>query len=146
VGEPDALRRYHLICAEADDLKAGEQAAGGQSLVGVTALAPPVIHSYAARSLFASRLFNTTITNVPGPQLPLYAFGARMRAVYPLVPLAAEHATGIAVVSYAGALYFGLIADRDQVPDLAELRKGLESSLAELGRLAGVSLKEEVIA
>ena len=143
--EPDPLRRYHLLEAEAADLKSGEQAAGGQALVGVTALAPPVIHSYAARSLFASRLFNTTITNVPGPQVPLYAFGARMREVYPLVPLAAEHVVGIAVVSYDGRLFFGLIADRDQLPELPELRIGLEQSLAELMRLAGIHHHEEEV-
>ena len=136
VAEPDALRRYRLIEAEVRELKSHEQAAGGQALVSITALAPPVLHSFAARSLFASRLFNTTITNVPGPQLPLYAFGARMCEVYPLVPLAAEHATVVAVISYDGRLFFGLIADRDEVPDLAEFRTGLDDTLAELGDLA----------
>ena len=145
VAEPDPMRRYRLTMAEEADLKSGGQAEGGQALVHLTALAPPVLHSVAARSLFASRLFNTTITNVPGPQLPLYAFGARMREVYPLVPLAAEHAVGVAVVSYDGWLFFGLIADRDQVPDLKELRIGLEESLAALRDLAGVAPKEEEV-
>ena len=145
VAEPDPLRRYRLVMAEAEGLKGNGQALGGQTLVGVTALAPPVLHSFAARSLFASRLFNTTITNVPGPQLPLFAFGARMREVYPLVPLAAEHAVGIAVVSYDGRLFFGLIADRDSVPELAELRIGLEQSLAELRELARTPAEKEVV-
>ena len=146
VAEPDPLRRYRMTQAQTQDLKSGGQAEGGQALVGLTALAPPALHSFAARSLFASRLFNTTITNVPGPPLPLYAFGAQMREVYPLVPLAAEHATGIAVISYDGRLYFGLIADRDQVPDLAELRIGLDESLAALLELAQATTKEGVIA
>jgi WS/DGAT/MGAT family acyltransferase len=144
VAEPDPMRRYRLTMAETEDLKGGGQAEGGQTLVGITALAPPVLHSFAARSLFASRLFNTTITNVPGPPLPLYAFGARMREVYPLVPLAAEHAVGIAVISYDGQLFFGLIADRDEVPDLAELRIGLEESLEQLQELAQAP-KEEML-
>jgi WS/DGAT/MGAT family acyltransferase len=139
VAEPDALRRYRLTMAQTEELKSGGQAEGGQALVRFTAFAPPILHSFAARSLFASRLFNTTITNVPGPPQPLYAFGAQMREVYPLVPLAAEHAVGIAVVSYCGRLYFGLIADRDEVPELAELRIGLEESLAELLELGQAS-------
>jgi diacylglycerol O-acyltransferase / wax synthase len=144
VAEPDPLRRYRITMAEAEALKGGGQAEGGQTLVHLTALAPPVLHSFAARSLFASRLFNTTITNVPGPQLPLYAFGSQMREVHPLVPLAAEHAVGIAVISYDGRLFFGLIADRDEVPDLEELLIGLEESLEQLRKLAH-GPKEEVL-
>ena len=64
--------------------------------------APPVLHSFLAQALFATRLFNVTITNVPGPQQPLYAFGSRMTAVWPIVPLAACHAVGVAAFSYDG--------------------------------------------
>ena len=102
----------------------------------LTAHAPPVLHSFLARSLFATRLFNVTVTNVPGPQIPLYAFGAQMRSVLPLVPLATEHCLGIAVVSYNGRVTFGLSADYDTVPDLSVLRDGIEIALAELHELA----------
>ena len=136
VAEPDALRRYALATANAESLKSGNQAIGGSTLVDLTSLAPPVLHSFAARSLFASRLFNLTITNVPGPPKPLYAFGARMEDVYPLVPLAAEHAVGIAVVSYAGRVFFGLHGDERAASDLAVLRDGISESLAELSALA----------
>jgi diacylglycerol O-acyltransferase len=98
----------------------------------LTALAPPVLHATIARSLYATRLFNLTSTNVPGPQRTLYAFGAPMREVIPLVPLAAEHAVGIAIVSYDGGVVFGLNADHETVADLHALREGIESSLAEL--------------
>ena len=136
VAEPDPLRRYAIATANAESLKSGNQAIGGSTLVDLTSLAPPALHAFAARSLFASRLFNLTITNVPGPQQPLYAFGARMEDVYPLVPLAAEHAVGIAVVSYAGGVFFGLHGDDRAAADLGVLRDGIADSLAELTTLA----------
>ena len=116
--------------------RAGSQALGGSTLIDVAGVAPPVIHTFIARSLFASRLFNVTVTNVPGPQIPLYAMGARLHEIYPLVPIAAEHAVGIAVISYGGQLTFGVNADRDTVPDVDALVKGMEESFAELQELA----------
>jgi WS/DGAT/MGAT family acyltransferase len=136
VAEPDPRRRYAATLSEAETLKAGDQAAGGAGLVALAGLAPPVLHSLIARSLFASRLFNLTITNVPGPKLPLYAFGARLEEVLPLVPLAADHAVGIAVLSYDGKLAFGLAGDERAAADLDVLAEGIEASLAELSKLA----------
>jgi len=136
VAEADPLLRYRRAVAEAEGLKSGEQAKGSATLVALAGLAPPVLHSVLARSLFASRLFNVTVTNVAGPQESLYGFGARLEEIYPLVPLAAEHAVGIAVVSYAGQVAFGLNADRRAAPDLEVLRDGIESSLTELTELA----------
>ena len=95
-----------------------------------------MLHAGLARSLFAKRLFNITITNVPGSPRRLYAFGAPMVDVVPIVPLASEHALGIAVVSYAGEMTFGLYADRATVPDLDVLRNGVVDSLHELATLA----------
>lgn len=135
VDEADPSRRYERTVAGTQSLKSGSQATGGAALVGLTALAPPVLHASLARSLFAPRLFNLTITNVPGPQVPLYAFGAYMREVYPLVPLFADHAVGIAIFSYDGRLFFGLNADREAMPDLHVLREGIDSSLRELQTL-----------
>jgi WS/DGAT/MGAT family acyltransferase len=136
VSEADPLRRYRFQVAEAEELKAGRQGVGSKTLIDVAALAPPAIHSFLARSLFATRLFNVTITNVPGSPVPLYAFGSRLRAVWPLVPIAAEHAVGIAVFSYAGDLYFCINADRDTVGDLPILRDGMKRALRELSDLA----------
>jgi diacylglycerol O-acyltransferase len=136
VAEPEPAHRYRLTMAEAEGLKSGTQAVGGETLVEIAGLAPPALHSVLARSLFASRLFNVTVTNVPGPQIPLYALGARLREIYPLVPIAAEHAIGIAVISYNGQLFFGVNVDRDTVPDIEELVDGIRESLAELRRLA----------
>jgi diacylglycerol O-acyltransferase len=137
VAEADPLRRYHLVRASAEKRKAGKQALAVGTVLGLTELAPPVLHAGLARSLYARRLFNVTITNVPGSPRRLSAFGAPMVDIVPIVPLAAEHAVGIAVVSYAGAMTFGLCADRATVPDLDVLRDGIATSLRELATLAG---------
>lgn len=136
VAEPDPLTRYRIATGEAESLKAGSQALGGETLIDLAGHAPPVLHAFVARSLFATRLFNVTVTNVPGPQIPLYAFGARLAHIAPLVPLAADHALGVAVLSYDGKVTFGLNADFDAVPDLDVFREGIESELAELCLLA----------
>ena len=102
----------------------------------IAGLAPPVLHAALARLSFTSRMFNLTITNVPGAQQPLYAFGAPVQRVVPFVPLFSEHTVGIAAVSYDGKLTFGICADRVTVPDIDELERGVEESLAELVELA----------
>jgi diacylglycerol O-acyltransferase / wax synthase len=136
VAEADPLRRYFLQVEEAESLKSGTQAIGSRGIIDLTSLAPPVLHTFLARSLYATRLFNVTITNVPGPQQPLYAFGSRMRAVWPLVPLASEHALALAVFSYEGQLFFCLNADRDAVPDVEVVATGLVEEIGELLELA----------
>ncbi len=136
VSESDLLRRYELVRTEAEKRKAAGQALAAATVTGLTELAPPVLHATLARSLYAKRLFNITITNVPASPRRLYAFGAPMVDVVPIVPLAAEHAVGIAVVSYAGRVTFGLYADRATVPDLGVLRDGIAASLFELAALA----------
>lgn len=136
VAQPDPLTRYQMATGEAESLKAGSQALGGETLIDLAGHAPPVLHAFVARSLFATRLFNVTVTNVPGPQIPLYAFGARLVRIAPLVPLAADHALGVAVLSYDGRVSFGINADFDAVPDLDVFREGIESELTELCELA----------
>ncbi len=136
VAEADPLDRYRRQVEEAEGLKAGSQATGSHAMISLAGHAPPVLHSFLARGLFATRLFNVTVTNVPGPQFPLYAFGSRMQAVWPLVPLAANHGVGLAVFSYDGELFFCLNADRDSVPDLDVLTTGIRRSIDELRGLA----------
>ena len=140
VAEPDVLRCHRRMVEETQALKAGRMARGSGTLLDLTALAPPVLHATLARSLFATRLFNVTITNVPGPRQTLYAFGAPMVEVIPLVPLAAEHAVGVAIFSYGGNLVFGLSADRESVPDLDVMADGIAEAFDVL--LAGT--REEV--
>jgi diacylglycerol O-acyltransferase len=128
VAEADPVRRYHETVARSESLKSdGQQAAGTTAVIELAGLAPPVIHAIIAQALYATRLFNVTITNVPGPQQTLYAFGAPLREIHPLVPLAAGHAVGVAAMSYDGNVFFGVVADRDTVPDLDVLLSALRA-------------------
>ncbi len=138
VDEPSPEERFRRVHAEAGRRKAGHQAAGGRALIELGALAPPVLHSLVARPALATRLFNVTVTDVPGPPRTLYALGRELRAIVPLVPLAAEHAVGVAVTSCAGDLCVCVNADRDLVRDVGEVTAGVEAELAELEALAAV--------
>lgn len=133
ITEPDPLVRHRRVRERAQELKSGSQRAGGKTIIDIAGLGPPLAGQLIARSMFGgTRMFNLTITNVPGPQQRLYAFGAPLVQVLPLVPLFAGHSVGIAVVSYAGRMAFGLNADRVSAPDLAVLAEGIERSFAEL--------------
>lgn len=137
VAQPDAVRRHRETVARSKAMKSDRhQAAGTTAVIELAGLAPPMIHATIAQALYATRLFNLTVTNVPGPKQTLYAFGAPLREVYPLVPLAARHALGVAVVSYAGSLFFGVVADRDSVEDLDVLMSALRASADELLKAA----------
>jgi WS/DGAT/MGAT family acyltransferase len=136
VAERDPLRRYELVRSAAAKRKASGQALGAGVVVGLTGLAPPVLHASLARLMYSRRLFNITISNVRGSPRRLYAFGAPVLGVVPVVPLAAEHALGITALSYDGQLTFGLVADRAAVPDLHILKDGILDSIRELAALA----------
>ena len=84
VAASDPAERYVLQVEEAEALKAGTQHEGSSFLLDLGNHMPPVLHSFVARSLFATRLFNVTVTNVPGPQAPLYYFGSQIEEIWPL--------------------------------------------------------------
>ncbi len=133
VSEADPLVRYHRVAERSEQLKAGSQRVGGKAIIDLADMGPPLAGALLARSMFGgTRMFNLTITNVPGDQQHLYAFGAPLVEVLPLVPLFAGHTIGIAVVSYAGQMVFGLNADRMAAPDLGVLADGIERSFSEL--------------
>ena len=133
VAEADPLERYQWVVARAAELKAGSQRKGGKTIIDIADMGPPLAGALIARSMFGTtRMFNLTITNVPGPQQRLYAFGAPLVEVQPLVPLFAGHTVGIAIVTYAGQMVFGINADRMAAPDIAILAEGIEQSFAEL--------------
>ena len=132
VAERVAHLRHRQIVAATERLKSSGAATGAEAMLDLAALAPPVVHATLTRSLYATRLFNVTITNVPGPQMPLYAFGAQLREVHPVVPLAAEHSVGIAIFSYNGLVTFGVIADSETTPDIDVLARGIEEGIEEL--------------
>jgi len=133
VTEADPLARYRRVVERTKQLKAGSQRAGGKTIVDLADMGPPLAGAVLARSMFGgTRMFNLTITNVPGSEQRLYALGAPLVEVLPLVPLFAGHSIGIAVVSYAGQMVFGLNADRMAAPDVGVLVEGIERSFSEL--------------
>jgi len=134
VGEPRALMRLHQIAFAMRQQMEGGQAVGAESLAGLAGFASPTLHSLGARlgMAMSRRLFNLIITNVPGPQQPLYAGDALMLSTYPVMPLARWQAVSIGLTSYDGGVYFGLNGDRAAMPDLDVLGQCLVDSLAEL--------------
>jgi diacylglycerol O-acyltransferase / wax synthase len=136
VGEPDPVERLRKIRSTTEDLKEREQAVGAAFLVDLTQFAAPTLLGLAARVAHRQPFFNVVITNVPGPQVPLYSMGARMLEAYPVVPLTRNLALGIAILSYCGQLHFGLYVDADAVADVAVFAAGLEDAFAELTKIA----------
>ncbi len=134
VGESSPVVRLTQIIHAMRGHKELGQSVGADALVQLSGFAPPTIHSLAARaaSSVTRRVFNLVVTNVPGPQFALYAAGARMLQMYPVVPLAKGQAVAVGVTSYDGGVYYGLNADRDAMPDVDVLASCLEESLAEL--------------
>ena len=134
VGEPSAVMRLHQVSYGMKAVKDTSQAVGADALLGIAGFAPPTLHALGARAAsgWSRRLFNLVVTNVPGPQFPLYAAGARMLAAYPIVPLARGQALSIGVTSYDGDVFFGLNADRDAMPDLEVLGQLIHDALVEL--------------
>jgi WS/DGAT/MGAT family acyltransferase len=137
VGVLDPLRRLAQISDTMDAVKESGQAVGAQALTQLSGFAPPTIMAQAARLQARQRLFNLVVTNVPGPQVPLYMLGRELDAIFPMVPLAENTALGIAIMSYNGQLNFGLVADFDAVRDVEVLADELRSSIEELVALAG---------
>ncbi len=137
VGMTDPVERLHTISEAMDGIKESGQAVGAQVLTGLSGFAPPTIMAQAARIQARQRLFNLVVTNVPGPQHPLYMLGRELEAIYPMVPLAENTALGIAIMSYNGQLNFGFDADYDALPDAESLTDDLRSSIDELAAAAG---------
>jgi len=129
IGDP--LERLRVISAAMRDVKESKLAAGAELIAGMQDFAPPTLLAQASRMNFSGRFFNLLVTNVPGPQFPLYLLGKRLRAVFPLAFLAGDRALAIAVMSYDGGVNFGLIADLDSMADLDAVSDGIERSIEE---------------
>src|SRR4051812_33259065 len=133
----DPLERLRAVREAMSDVKDSKLAMGAEVIAGMQDFAPPTLLAQASRLNFSSRFFNLLVTNIPGPQFPLYLLGRELRAVYPLAFLAGDRALAIAVMSYNGGVNFGLIADLDAMGDLDVVAEGIASSLAEYVALAG---------
>ncbi|HMI81684.1 MAG TPA: wax ester/triacylglycerol synthase family O-acyltransferase [Solirubrobacterales bacterium] len=128
----DPVERLHLMSEEMGDLKTSGQAVGAEILTKLTDFAPGTIASQAARLQPAQRFFNLVVTNVPGPQFPLYVLGRKMESIFPMVPLARRQALCVGIMSYNGQVNFGLVGDYDAMADLDSFALDLEAATQEV--------------
>jgi diacylglycerol O-acyltransferase / wax synthase len=98
--------------------------------------APPTLLAQAARINFSTRLFNLVVTNVPGPQVPIYLLGRELEDIFPVGFLPPHQALFVAIMSYNGGINFGLLADYDSMDDLDLIADGIERALADLSDAA----------
>src|SRR3954451_6556380 len=136
VGMRDPVLRLKRVSEAMEGIKESKQALGAEVIAGAQDFAPPTLLAQASRLNFSTRFYNLLVTNVPGPQVPLYVLGRKAEAVFPVPFLAGERALAVAVMSYDGGMGFGLIGDLDAMPDLIVVANGIEESLAELLALA----------
>jgi hypothetical protein len=132
----DPIDRLRSVTGTMADVKSSKQAVGAGLLTEATNFAPPTIAAQAARLQSRQRFFNLVVTNVPGPQFPLYLLGRELQDVFPMVPLAKNQGVCFALMSYNGRVNFGLTADYDAMPDLDLLAEDLEVSISELAEAA----------
>jgi diacylglycerol O-acyltransferase len=135
----DPVRRLRTISEEMAGLKRSKQALGAEVISRFNDFAPPTLLAQASRINFSTRLFNLIVTNVPGPQLPLYVLGRELEEVFPVAFLPQNHALAIAIMSYNGKVGFGLLADYDSMEDVEAVADGISESLAELEQAAGAA-------
>lgn len=132
VAEPDPMARYRRIVAATEEMKSDDLAPVAGTAAELAGLAPSLIQSVVARLAFTPGLFNVTVTGVYVSPIPLYALGGRLHRAIPTIPISSGYAVGVVAMTADGKVYFGLNADRDSVPDLAVMQRGIEDSLTEL--------------
>ena len=128
----DPVARLAFVRRAMDGLKESKQAVGAATLAAVNNLAPPTILAQASRLNFSTRLFNLLVTNIPGPQVPLYILGRQLEDVFPLAFLPKNHALAVAIMSYNGGIDYGLLGDYDALPDIDVIADGIDTSLKQL--------------
>jgi len=128
------LARVHRATSA---FKASGRPAGAETVFDALGLLPDALRTTAARAVGSKRVYNLTVSNIPGPRVPLYVLGARLREAYPVVPIAESHALSIGIFSYAEHLHFGLYADPEALPDVASMPDALNAALLALRRSAG---------
>lgn len=136
VDDRSGVERLHAISAQTRDLKERQQALGAEMIMNVSDYVAPTLMSLAARVVHRQPFFNLVVTNVPGPQFPLYMMGARLLEAFPIVPLTRNLTVVVGILSYDGTLHFGLWADRDAFADLEVLAGGIDDTFSELVKIA----------
>jgi WS/DGAT/MGAT family acyltransferase len=138
----DPVRRLHTVTEAMQGLKQSKQALGAEVISRFNDFAPPTLLAQAARINFSTRLFNLVVTNVPGPQVPLYVLGRELEDCFPVGFLPPHQALFVAIMSYNGGINFGLLADYDSIDDLDLLGEGIERAIAELTEAAEAATRE----
>jgi WS/DGAT/MGAT family acyltransferase len=135
----DPIERLHVVMEAMSGLKESKQALGAEVISGLQDFAPPTLLAQASRLNFSTRIFNLIVTNVPGPQFPLYLLGRELQELIPVAFLPENHALAIAIMSYNGDLDFGLLADYDAMPDIDFVKHCIAESLEELMEAAAAA-------
>jgi WS/DGAT/MGAT family acyltransferase len=138
----DPVKRLEICRRGMEGVKESKQALGAEVISRFNDFAPPTLLAQAARVNFSTRLFNLVVTNVPGPQIPLYVLGRELEDIFPVGFLPPEQALFVAIMSYNGGINFGLLADYDALDDVAEIAAGIEASIAELVEAAQAAESE----
>ncbi len=133
---PDPVARLRLVQQEMTGLKESKQALGAEIIAGAQEFAPPTILAQSTRLNFSTRAYNLLVTNVPGPQVPLYLLGRQLDQIFPVAFLAGDRALAVAAMSYNGRVGFGLIGDYDKLDDIDAVADGIAEGLAEYVKLA----------
>ena len=128
----DPVERLRVVREAMSGVKDSKQALGAEVIAGLQDFAPPTLLAQASRLNFSTRLFNLIVTNVPGPQFPLYLLGRELEELIPVAFLPENHAMAIAIISYNGTVDFGLLADYDAMPDVDYVGRAIAESLEEL--------------
>jgi diacylglycerol O-acyltransferase len=128
----DPVARLRYVKKAMDGLKESKQAVGAATLAAVNDLAPPTVLAQASRLNFSTRLFNLIVTNIPGPQFPLYVLGRQLQDLFPIAFLPRGHALAVAIMSYNGGIEYGLLGDYDALEDIDVVSRGIEEALDEL--------------
>ncbi len=115
-----------------DGIKSSKKALGAEVISRFNDFAPPTLLAQASRVNFSTRLFNLIVTNVPGPQIPLYVLGRELLDIFPVAFLPENHALAIAIMSYNGKIDFGLLGDYDAMEDITFVAEGIEAEIKQL--------------
>jgi WS/DGAT/MGAT family acyltransferase len=133
----DPRDRYRIVSEAMQGLKESKRAIGAETIAGLQDFAPPTIFAQASRLNFSSRLYNLLVTNVPGPQFPLYLLGREMEQLVPVPFLGPEKALAIAIMSYNGGVHLSLMGEYDALDDLDDLAVWISDEIAALAEVAG---------
>jgi hypothetical protein len=130
--DPDPLMRLMAVNPQTGVRKRSGEPEESDAVLRAVGYAPPPVQRVLSRVVASPRTFNLVVSNIPGPRIPLYLRGCRLRAAYPVVPLADRHAVSIGMTTVEDDACFGVYADREALPDADALAAGLDESIDEL--------------